>query len=636
MLRGIRKASSNWLGRAVMGVVMFFLAASFAVWGINDIFRGFGRSYLAKIGNTEISADQYRQAYNDRLRQLGQQVGRPISPEQANALGLDRQVLSQLIAWAGLDQIARKMRLGIPDAEIVQRVMNDPHFRTATGQFDNTRFQYFLHNIGTTEQRYFDEQRHIIPRREITEAISGGVQVPKAYLDAVNQFQSQERSIDYLTLGPAQAGDIPESTAEELSKYFDDRKIMFRAPEYRKIATLAVIPSELAKSIEVSDADVKKAYDENMKAYTTPERRHVEQIVFPNMADAQAAGERIKSGTSFAALAAERGLKEPDYDLGNVAKSAIIDPAVADVAFALKEGEVSAPVSGRFGAVLVTVLKIEPEVIKPLSVVAPFIHTDIALERAKRKVQDIHDQVEDARAGGATLEEAAKKLNLNIVTLDVDRSGRDQAGKPAATIPAAGNVLNAAFSSEVGVDTYPVDADGGYVWYEVAAVTPSRDRKLDEVKTVVEQRWRDDEIAKRLRDKAADLFDKAKNGNAFDALATAAGVKIEKAADLKRSTTSPGVSPRVIDAVFHTAKDAFGTSEGTKPTEWIVFRVTDVKTPAFDPKSTEGKKIDQLLQGSVTEDVFTQYLAWLQAYLGTTVNQAVLAQALGSTVPDNE
>ena len=636
MLRGIRKASSNWLGRAVMGVVMFFLAASFAVWGINDIFRGFGRSYLAKIGNTEISADQYRQAYNDRLRQLGQQVGRPISPEQANALGLDRQVLSQLIAWAGLDQIARKMRLGIPDAEIVQRVMNDPHFRTATGQFDNTRFQYFLHNIGTTEQRYFDEQRHIIPRREITEAISGGVQVPKAYLDAVNQFQSQERSIDYLTLGPAQAGDIPEPTAEELSKYFDDRKIMFRAPEYRKIATLAVIPAELAKSIEVSDADVKKAYDENMKAYTTPERRHVEQIVLPNMADAQAAGERIKSGTSFAALAAERGLKEPDYDLGNVAKSAIIDPAVADVAFALKEGEVSAPVSGRFGAVLVTVLKIEPEVIKPLSVVAPFIHTDIALERAKRKVQDIHDQVEDARAGGATLEEAAKKLNLNIVTLDVDRSGRDQAGKPAATIPAAGNVLNAAFSSEVGVDTYPVDADGGYVWYEVAAVTPSRDRKLDEVKTVVEQRWRDDEIAKRLRDKAADLLDKAKNGNAFDALATAAGVKIEKAADLKRSTTSPGVSPRVIDAVFHTAKDAFGTSEGTKPTEWIVFRVTDVKTPAFDPKSTEGKKIDQFLQGSVTEDVFTQYLAWIQAYLGTTVNQAVLAQALGSTVPDNE
>jgi peptidyl-prolyl cis-trans isomerase D len=636
MLRGIRKASSNWLGRVVMGAVMFFLAASFAVWGINDIFRGFGRTYLAKVGNTEISADQFRQAYNDRLRQLSQEIGRPIPPEQANALGLDRQVLGQLIAGAAIDQIAHKMRLGIPDAEIIKHITSDPHFRTPTGQFDNTLFQYFLRTVGFSEQRYFDEQRRALPRREITDAISGGVQTPKAYLDAVNQFQNQKRSIEYLTLGPAQAGDIPEPTAEEVSKYFDARKIMFRAPEYRKIATLAVIPPELAKSIEVSDADVKKAYDENAKAYITPERRHVEQIVFPNMAEAQAASARIKSGTSFAALAAERGLKEPDFDLGTVAKSAIVDPAVADAVFSLKQGEVSAPVNGRFGAVLVTVLKIEPEVIKALNVVAPFIHTDIAFERAKKKVQDIHDQIEDARAGGATLEEAAKKLNLTIVTLDVDRSGRDQAGKPAATFPAAGNVLNAAFSSDVGVDAYPVEAEGGYVWYEVEAVTPSRDRKLDEVKTDVEQRWRDDEIAKRLGEKATDLFEKAKNGNAFDALATAAGVKIEKAADLKRGTTSPGVVPRVIDAVFHTAKDAFGNSEGSKPTEWIVFRVTDVTTPAFDPKSVEGKKIDQLLQRSVAEDVFTQYLAWVQAYLGTTVNQPVLAQALGSAAPDNE
>ena len=152
-----------------------------------------------------------------------------------------------------------------------------------------------------------------------------------------------------------------------------------------------------------------------------------------------------------------------------MAKTAIIDPAVADAAFSLKEGEVSAPVNGKFGVVLVTVLKIEPEVVKPLDVVAPFIHNDLALERARTKVQDIHDQIEDARAGGASLEEAAKKLNLSTVSFDVDRSGRDPSGKLAATIPAAGNVINAAFSSEVGADTYPVEAEGGYVWYQVDA-----------------------------------------------------------------------------------------------------------------------------------------------------------------------
>ena len=55
MLRGLRKASSNWLGKIVMATVMSVLIVSFGIWGIADIFRGFGQSTLAKVGRTEIS-----------------------------------------------------------------------------------------------------------------------------------------------------------------------------------------------------------------------------------------------------------------------------------------------------------------------------------------------------------------------------------------------------------------------------------------------------------------------------------------------------------------------------------------------------------------------------------------------------
>jgi peptidyl-prolyl cis-trans isomerase D len=636
MLRGIRKASENWLGRIVMTVVLTALAGSFAIWGINDIFHGYGTTYVAKIGDTEISVDQFSQAYNDHLQQLGQQLGRAISPEDARALGLDRQVLAQLLVGAGLDQLAHQMRLGIPTSEIVQHILADPHFQTPTGQFDRAVFENFLQNIGYSEQRFIDEERSSIPRQEITNTVSGSLTVPKVYLDAVNQFQNQERSIAYVELGTPQAGDIPQPTDDVLTKYFDDRKILFRAPEYRKIVTLAVTPAEVAKTIQVSDADVKKNYDDNLKQYITPERRHVEQIVFPNMAQAQAAGDRIKSGVSFSTIAAERGLKQSDIDLGTVPKSGIIDPAVANAAFALKQGEVSAPVQGQFGAVIVTVLQIDPGETKPLSVVAPFIRNDIALERAKGEVQDIHDKIEDARAGGATLEEAAQKVNLPAVTLDIDRSGRDPSGKLVATMPAAGDVISGAFSNDVGVDTYPIDAGGGYVWYEVEAVTAARDRTLNEVRSEVEQHWRDDEIAKRLQAKAADMLDKLKNGNALDALATANGVKVETAPDLKRGVASSGVPPKVIDAVFHTAKDSFGSSEGDKPTDWIVFQLTDVKTPPLDPNSADGKKLVQLLQTSIGDDLFSQYAAWLENYFGTTVNRSVLAQASGNSAPESE
>ena len=51
----MRKASSNWLGKTIMATVMGILIVSFGIWGIADIFRGFGQSTVAKVGHTEIT-----------------------------------------------------------------------------------------------------------------------------------------------------------------------------------------------------------------------------------------------------------------------------------------------------------------------------------------------------------------------------------------------------------------------------------------------------------------------------------------------------------------------------------------------------------------------------------------------------
>ena len=123
---------------------------------------------------------------------------------------------------------------------------------------------------------------------------------------------------------------------------------------------MVLTPEDLASRIEVSDADLKKAYTDRRARYETPERRHLKQIVFPNMEEAKAAADKLAQGTTFEALAAERGLKDSDIDLGTVAKSAVVDRDVADAAFALKSGEVSAPVQGRFGIAIVKVDAIEP------------------------------------------------------------------------------------------------------------------------------------------------------------------------------------------------------------------------------------------------------------------------------------
>jgi peptidyl-prolyl cis-trans isomerase D len=634
MLRGIRNASHTWLGRILMGAVMTLLAGIFALWGINDIFRGFGSSALVTVGDTEIGADQFRQNYNDHLEQLSRQLGKPVTPDQANAFGLQQQVLSEMVAQAGLDQRAKQMRLALSDAEISRRITGNPQFQTPDGHFDRARFQDALLNASLSEQRFVADQRSNTLRRQIIDSVSGNITAPQAWLDAINQFQNEERSISYVALGPAQAGDIAPPTDDQLSKYFDERKIMFRAPEYRKIVTVSATPKELTKTIEISDDDVKALFDSRRSRYITPEKRHVEQMVFPTMAEAQAASERIKSGTAFAALATERGIKEQDLDLGTVAKTTIIDPAVADAAFALKEGEVSAPVQGRFGAVIVTVTQIIPEEAKSFADVAPQIRDDLAIARTKDVIQDIHDKIEDERAGGATLEEAAQKMKLPIATYDaVDRSGHNPDGA-SANVPAGDQIVNAAFSTDVGVDTDPIEADSGFIWYEVTGITPARDRSLDEVKNQVEQRWRDDEMATRLKAKAADILDKLKSGSPLETLAAANGVKVQTATGIKRGQPSPGISARMLDAIFHTAKDGVNSAEGDKPTDWIVFRVTDDKIPPLDATAANAKQINQKVERDVSDDVFGQYMASVEDELGTKVNQAAVAQALGNGAPD--
>jgi peptidyl-prolyl cis-trans isomerase D len=632
MLRGIHKASANWIGRAVMGVILGLIAISFGIWGIGDIFRGFGTSTVAKVGNTEIRVDTFRQLYQDRLQQLGRQLNRPILPDQAKALGLDRQLLGEVIAETALDERARALRLNVSDAEVARQVTDNPGFKGITGQFDRMRFESVLRNIGYTEARFMSEQRKIALRQQLLGTVSGEVPVPKTALDAFNRFQNEERTIEYVALGPAQIGDIPEPTPEVLAKYFDERKVAFRAPEYRKMTLVVLTPEDLASRIEIPDADLKKAYADRKARYETPERRHLKQIVFPNIDEAKAAADKLAQGTTFEALAAERGLKESDIDLGTVAKSAVVDRDVAEAAFALKAGEVSAPVQGRFGVAIVKLDAIEASKTRAFEEVSAELKSDMQKERAKNEITTVQEKVEDERLGGATLADAARKYNLKPRSIEaIDRNGKDAQGNAIPDLPQNVDVLSAAFTAEVHGENEPlrVPGNGGYVWFDVEQITPARDRPLDEVKDQVVTRWRSDETATRLRAKATEMLDKIKAGTSFADVAAADKLKVEWRPGIKRSGPPAGMSPTAVTEIFKTPQDSVGTVEGATPAERIVFRVTDIKVPPLDAEAADAKRLDEALRARYTEDLIAEYLARVQSEIGVNINQSALNQVTG-------
>jgi peptidyl-prolyl cis-trans isomerase D len=631
MLRGIHKASSTWIGRGIMAVVMGGLVVSFAIWGIGDIFRGFGANSVAKIGGTEISIPQFQNYYADKLQTYGRQAGGPITPDQARAMGLDRQILGQMVAETTFDEQAKKLRLGLSDPEIAQRIITDPSFLGPDGKFDRQRFELVIRNAGYTEGRFVQEQRNVLLRRQIAQTVSGQLKVPVTTLAAINQYQNEKRSIEYVALSQAQAGDIPAPTPEVLAKYFDDRKVLFRAPEYRKITLLTLTPAELAKPDAVPDADAKAYYEQHKASYGTAERRELHQIVFPKAEDATAARDRLTKGLSFADLVKERGLKDTDTDVGIVAKSDIIDPVVADAAFALKAGEISAPVKGTFGTVLLQVGKIEPGTQKSYEDVAAQIKRESAESAAKTQINNLRDKIEDERAAGSTLAETAKKLNLKFIAIDaVDRAGRGPDGKPVADLPKTPDVINAAFGSDVGVDADALQMPGGgFLWYDITGITASRERSLDEVKDQVAARWRDDEIAKRLQAKSDDLLGKLKAGSALSILAKENGLTVADATDLQRGKAAGFVPAKVVGDVFKTPKGAPGSAEGETQTQRFVFRVTDVIDPKLDTNAIEAKRLTESLQNSFADDIIGEYIGRLENDYGVAINQAALNQVIG-------
>lgn len=633
MLQGLRKAGQGIVGKIVITILFGFLILSFAIWGIGDIFRGQGRNTVATVGSTEISAETVRNAYQNEVQRLTRQYRRSITPDQARALGVDAQVIGRLVTEAILDQRAGNLGLNVSDEAVARSILEEPSFQNAAGQFDRAQFDDLLRSNGLSEAAFVREQRGTLVRQHIAEGLTGGLMVPLAMREAIYRFGAERRSANYVLLPATAGGDVGAPDEQALKTYFDERKGSFRAPEYRRLNVLAVTPDTVVAPASISNDVARVRYDE-VKAtrFGTPERRKLQQIVLPNEAEAKAASERIKSGATFDEIAKERGIAPQDLALGTVSAAEVFDPAVRKVAFSLPAGGVSEPIAGRFGPTIVRAEAVEPQRVKPFEEVADEVKRDIARERARDTLDELHDKIEDQRAAARPLNEIAPQLKLQVRTVDaVTRTGEDKAGKPL-DLPEKDALLAATFASDVGADAEAIRTrDNGYVWFEVAGIEPSRDRTLDEVLKEVMEQWRQDEIAKRLADRARDLVARLDQGEAFTAVAAAAGQPAKTAEGLTRNTAKSDLTANAVTQIFATRTGKSGSATLGEDGSRAVFQVMSATLPPFDRQAADATKLDEQLRLALADDILTQYVRKLQSGLGVRINQQALRNALGGT-----
>ena len=627
MLDVLRRGASTWISKLLLGL----LIVSFGIWGIADVFRGFGSNVAFKIGSTEIGIAEFDMTYARELQQLSQRLRRPFNKDEALKMGVARQIIDKVVTEATIAEVARDLRLGVSDEAVATDITRDPSFKNASGAFDRNRFVDLLRANGWNENVYVLKHRGDMLRGQLLEAVSGGMGAPKVLLEAMDQFRNEQRSIRSITISAETLGEIAAPSDADLATFFEARKVAFRAPETRDVDVLMLDADSIARASDVTDDDARAEWTRQKPRFTTPEKRRVRQLAFDDAAAADAAAKKLAAGTSFADLVAERGAKLEDLDLGLLTKANYLDPKIADAAFALaKVGDVSPVVAGRIRSVILELAEVAPGSEKPYAEVAGELKLEIAKKRAETDILTRHDQIEDALAGGAKLREVADRFGLKpIVVEKMTKEGRLADGKTFSAIPNAARLISAVYESDVGVENETLDLGGkGFVWFAVTSVAPAHDRPLAGVKTEVLAAWKAEEVRKRLGEAATRITERLGKGEDFDVVAKDAGFEAETSAEFKRDDHPEGLSAAAVAAAFDGPEGHVASVTGNGDAR-IVLKVVSVTTPAWFPDTDDSRASAERSASAVQTSLLESWLTRVQKDVGVYTHEQNVARVIG-------
>ena len=613
-------------GMILMGLLVF----SFAIWGIADIFRGYGRQSLIRVGDIEIHLQDYSRAEHEAMRAMSADAGRNLSKQEAMKMGLENRVLERLIGGAAVDNHAQDLGLGMSQDAVLEQIKKDPTFQDPTGNFSPLALASILQSLNMSEQGYISEQRERDLRRQLIGTVGDTAPAPQILLDALVRYNDEQRTLRYVLVPLSAAGTAKEPTEEELKAFYDNHHAKFTLPEYRKIGVMAVTPETVKDQVTITDDDLKAAFEKEKDKLGKPEKRHVQQVTFPDQAAAEAAAQRIQSGTDFAAIAKEQGLSDADFDLGTLTRNEMADATIADEAFKLDKDKVSAHVTGKLGkVVLLRVTEIEPGEVVTFEQAKPNLEKGVLKDRAERLILDLRDKIEDERASGSKLSEVADKLKLTYQTVEaVDRKGQAPDGS-AITLPAETELLEAAFATDTGVENDPIEPkDLGIIWYEVLGETPEQLKPFDQVKDEVTKAWGEDEARNRLAKYSQELITSLNGGKTLDDLAKELNTEILTTEPLKRADLSVNIMPATMTQAYLLPKGGFGTAASGSDDKRVVFQV-DTILPPKELEAPAASAIKRQLDVLVSDDIIGEYFSALEKRYGVSVNEAALNKLAG-------
>ncbi|WP_424940186.1 SurA N-terminal domain-containing protein [Aliiroseovarius sp. S253] len=526
--------ASRTFGWILMGLVMVGLVG----FGSTN-FGGSARS-IGTVGDTEIDARRYSRELQSELNAFEAQTGQRLTMQQAQAFGVDQQVLARVIAAVALEDETARLGISVGDDQLRARIVDIPAFAGVDGKFNRESYRFALEQSGLSASEFEQTLRAEVSRQILQAAVRNGITADDTYVDTLYSFAREARNFTWAKLPLSRLTTaLPEPTEGDLTAYYDANPAAFTLAETKKITYAWLDPQSLVSEIAVDEAQIKALYDERAEQYNQPERRLVERLVLGTEEEAQATFDAIAAGeTSFEDMVGERQLELSDIDLGDVSKTEL--GAAGDAVFALQEPGIVGPLPTDLGPALFRVNAILSAQNTPFEDVRDDLNAELASDTARRRVGDMVAELDDLMAGGATLEEISESHNMALAQINWTADTSDGIAAYEAFRDAAATAVDGDFPE------ITLMSDGGVFALRVDALEPSRVKEQSEVTEAVLVGWQAEKRLELLAEEARGLIPSLEGGESLASLGLTEVVEEGQ----ERDAFVEGTPPAFLTEVF--------------------------------------------------------------------------------------
>jgi peptidyl-prolyl cis-trans isomerase D len=412
----------KWLTYTVFGA----LALIFAAWGAYGISNlSFGTSsYVAKVNGHTIAYEDVKAAWQREQNQWQQRFGGEIPAGERSLL--EDQLLESEVRDTLLTDRAIDLGYRVSDADLANALRAEPAFQL-DGHYNAEVAKSRLAQAGLTEERYTSDLRNDLERRQLAEGLQLSEFITPTEVKRLHELNDQERQIRYAVLPLDKFTAGVQITDAAIQAYYAAHQGQFMTPESVHLQYAQLGLAQVSAQITVADADLQDYYAKNKNRYISTEQRHAHHIlvaVNPKV-DAAAALKKaqdieakLKTGGNFEALAKQYsddvGSSGQGGDLGFAERGSLEGP-FGDALFAMKTGDVSAPVRSKEGYHIIRLDEIVPAKGKTFEEARADVLDQLRHDRAADKFGDIQEQIQQkVDQSGESLDTLAKEFGLTL------------------------------------------------------------------------------------------------------------------------------------------------------------------------------------------------------------------------------